>query len=79
MDGQSIINLNPGESVQISTSAFPIPCINRSSPACAPDADEDDGFRSGASQDNWVRDINNLLLFNVSFKSSALVFGKEAA
>ncbi|QRV83978.1 ATP-NAD kinase [Ceratobasidium sp. AG-Ba] len=30
-----------------------------------------------ASQDNWVRDINNLLLFNASFRSSAVVFGKE--
>jgi NADH kinase len=79
MDGQPIINLQPGESVHISTSTFPIPCINRSSPACAPDADEEDGLPSGASQDNWVRDINNLLLFNVSFKSSALVFGKEAS
>lgn len=79
MDGQSIINLQAGESVHVSTSTFPMPCINRSSPACAPDADEADGLPSGASQDNWVRDINNLLLFNVSFKSSALVFGKEAA
>lgn len=66
-----------GESVQIATSAYPMPSINRSSPACAPDADEDDGFRSGASQDNWVRDINNLLQFNASFKNSAILFGKE--
>ncbi|EUC57491.1 NADH kinase [Rhizoctonia solani AG-3 Rhs1AP] len=78
-DGQSVMNLFPGESVRISTSRYPMPCINRSSPACAPDADNEDGVPSGADQDNWVRDINNLLLFNVSFKSSAIVFGKEAA
>ncbi|KAG8741204.1 NADH kinase pos5 [Ceratobasidium sp. 414] len=77
MDGQTIQNLYVGQSVQIAASAYPMPCINRSSPACAPDADEDDGFRSGASQDNWVRDINNLLQFNASFRSSAIVFGKE--
>lgn len=70
-------NMRVGESVQIATSAYPIPCINRSSPACAPDADEDDGFRTGASQDNWVRDINNLLQFNASFKNSAILFGQE--
>ncbi|CAE6418532.1 hypothetical protein ACGC1H_005077 [Rhizoctonia solani] len=78
-DGQSVMNLFPGESVRISTSRYPMPCINRSSPACAPDADAEDGVPSGVDQDNWVRDINNLLLFNVSFKSSAIVFGKEAA
>ncbi|KAG9088840.1 NADH kinase pos5 [Ceratobasidium sp. 370] len=77
MDGQTIQNLYVGQSVQIAASAYPMPCINRSSPACAPDADEDDGFRSGASQDNWVRDINNLLQFNASFRNSAIVFGKE--
>ncbi|CAE6459380.1 unnamed protein product [Rhizoctonia solani] len=77
-DGQSVMTLFPGESVRISTSRYPMPCINRSSPACAPDADED-GVPSGADQDNWVRDIKNLLLFNVSFKSSAIVFGKEVA
>ncbi|CAE6494508.1 unnamed protein product [Rhizoctonia solani] len=76
-DGQSVMNLFPGESVRISTSRYPMPCINRSSPACAPDGEEEDGLPSGADQDNWVRDINNLLLFNVSFKSSAIVFGKE--
>jgi NADH kinase len=73
------MNLFPGESVRISTSRYPIPCINRSSPACAPDGDEGDGLAGNADQDNWVRDINNLLLFNVSFQSSAIVFGKEAA
>ncbi|KAF8608114.1 ATP-NAD kinase [Ceratobasidium sp. AG-I] len=77
MDGQTMRTMHVGESVQIATSAYPIPSINRSSPACAPDADEDDGFRSGASQDNWVRDINNLLQFNASFKNSAILFGKE--
>ncbi|KAG8773441.1 NADH kinase pos5 [Ceratobasidium sp. 428] len=77
MDGQTIQNLYAGQSVKIGASAYPMPCINRSSPACAPDSDEDDGFRSGASQDNWVRDINNLLQFNASFRSSAIVFGKE--
>ncbi|KAH7334642.1 ATP-NAD kinase [Rhizoctonia solani] len=78
-DGQSVMNLFPGESVRISTSRYPMPCINRSSPAYALDGEEEDGLPSGADQDNWVRDINNLLLFNVSFKSSAIVFGKEVA
>ncbi|GAB1523486.1 ATP-NAD kinase [Rhizoctonia solani] len=77
-DGQSVMNLFPGESVRISISRYPIPCISRSSPASAPDGDED-GIPSNADQDNWVRDINNLLLFNASFKSSAIVFGKEIA
>ncbi|KAF8756392.1 ATP-NAD kinase [Rhizoctonia solani] len=75
---QSVMNLFPGESVRISISRYPIPCISRSSPASAPDGDED-GIPSNADQDNWVRDINNLLLFNASFKSSAIVFGKEIA
>jgi len=83
MDGQAARLLQPGESVQVETSPYPIPCINRSSASYAPDAhstvDHDheatDGMRVG--QDNWVRDINNLLRFNASFQSSAVEFGKD--
>lgn len=51
-------------------SLYPVPCINRSSIA------EPDDSREGAQpgkEDDWVRDINNLLQYNATFRSKALL------
>ena len=82
MDGQISHVLNPGESVTVRASLHPIPCINRSSitepPQIRPGDDEDaiggisgEGVGPG-KEDDWVRDINNLLQYNATFRSKAL-------
>ncbi|KAK7057511.1 NADH kinase pos5, mitochondrial [Favolaschia claudopus] len=64
MDGRASRTLNP------------VPCINRSSIA---DEDETTGtheVHEGAGpgkEDDWVRDINNLLQYNATFRSKALL------
>lgn len=60
MDGQETRILLPGESISVEASCYPVPCINRSAPA-----------RNGSDgvEDDWLRDINTLLQFNVSFKN----------
>jgi len=60
MDGQETRILLPGESISVEASSYPVPCINRSAPA----NDASDGV-----EDDWLRDINTLLQFNVSFKN----------
>jgi NADH kinase len=60
MDGQETRILLPGESISVAASSHPVPCINRSAPA----NDALDGV-----EDDWLRDINTLLQFNVSFKN----------
>lgn len=60
MDGQETRSLLPGESISVEASPHPVPCINRSAPA----NDASDGV-----EDDWLRDINTLLQFNVSFKN----------
>jgi len=74
MDGRSSHILNPGESVNIQASPYPVPCINRSS--IADNADHTYGHGEGAGpgkEDDWVRDINNLLQYNATFRSKALL------
>lgn len=70
MDGQEAYVLQPGESVTVHASQYPIPCINRSSIA-EPSIDRE-GAGPG-SEDDWVRDINNLLQYNATFRSKALL------
>ncbi|KAL1681877.1 ATP-NAD kinase-like domain-containing protein [Schizophyllum commune] len=79
MDGRVTQVLEPGESVTVQASPFPVPCINRSSIA---DDSEDilgngpkrDGEGAGpGKEDDWVRDINNLLQYNATFRSKALL------
>jgi len=70
MDGQVSHVLNPGESVTVRASLHPIPCINRSS--IAEPSEERDGAGRG-KEDDWVRDINNLLQYNATFRSKALL------
>jgi NADH kinase len=70
MDGKVSRVLNPGESVTVHSSPYPVPCINRSSIANAEDNME--GARPG-KEDDWVRDINNLLQYNATFRSKALL------
>ncbi|TFY65426.1 hypothetical protein EVG20_g5594 [Dentipellis fragilis] len=70
MDGQVSRILGPGESVTVRASLHPIPCINRSS------ITEPEEGREGAGpgkEDDWVRDINNLLQYNATFRSKALL------
>ncbi|KAJ6593557.1 ATP-NAD kinase-like domain-containing protein [Mycena capillaripes] len=71
MDGRASRTLNPGESVTVHASPYPVPCINRSSIA-----EEDSEVHEGAGpgkEDDWVRDINNLLQYNATFRSKALL------
>ena len=73
MDGQEARVLAPGESVTVRASPYPIPCINRSSivePSFSRDPDAE-GAGPGP-EDDWVRDINNLLQYNATFRSKAL-------
>ena len=70
MDGQEAYVLSPGESVTVRASPFPIPCINRSS--IAEPSTELEGAGPGR-EDDWVRDINNLLQYNATFRSKALL------
>lgn len=73
MDGRVSYILNPGESVTVQASPFPVPCINRSSIA-EDNEDERQGEGAGpGKEDDWVRDINNLLQYNATFRSKALL------
>jgi hypothetical protein len=74
MDGRVSHILNPGESVTVEASPYPVPCINRSS--ITESGDEPYGHGEGAppgKEDDWVRDINNLLQYNATFRSKALL------
>jgi len=71
MDGRTSHILNPGEYVNVQASPFPVPCINRSSIADS-EAEELEGAGPG-KEDDWVRDINNLLQYNATFRSKALL------
>ena len=75
MDGRTSHVLNPGESVNVQASPFPVPCINRSSIITSTDAEQmkhSEGAGPG-KEDDWVRDINNLLQYNATFRSKALL------
>ncbi|KAG7091039.1 hypothetical protein E1B28_010099 [Marasmius oreades] len=74
MDGRTSYVLNPGESVTVQSSPYPVPCINRSS--ITDDHPTEDRKGEGAppgKEDDWVRDINNLLQYNATFRSKALL------
>ncbi|GLB37779.1 putative ATP-NAD kinase [Lyophyllum shimeji] len=72
MDGRTSHVLHPGESVNVQASPFPVPCINRSSIADAEAEEHLEGAGPG-KEDDWVRDINNLLQYNATFRSKALL------
>jgi len=73
MDGRVSHILNPGDSVTVQASPFPVPCINRSS-IVEDNEDERQGEGAGpGKEDDWVRDINNLLQYNATFRSKALL------
>lgn len=75
MDGRSSHILNPGESVVVQASPFPVPCINRSSIVTTSVVEQmrhSEGAGPG-KEDDWVRDINNLLQYNATFRSKALL------
>ncbi|KAH9973688.1 ATP-NAD kinase [Lactifluus volemus] len=72
MDGQASHVLNPGESVTVRASLHPIPCINRSS-ISDPALDAQGEGAGPGKEDDWVRDINNLLQYNATFRSKALL------
>ncbi|KAI6029461.1 ATP-NAD kinase-like domain-containing protein [Pisolithus microcarpus] len=85
VDGRTVQVLNPGESVTVHASPYPVPCINRSSivdiaSSSTGDEQDDSPLRSEGSEgvgpgkeDDWVRDINNLLQYNATFRSKALL------
>ncbi|KAG6836561.1 hypothetical protein H0H93_006788 [Arthromyces matolae] len=72
MDGRTSHVLNPGESVVVQASPFPVPCINRSSIVETLTDEHLEGAGPG-KEDDWVRDINNLLQYNATFRSKALL------
>ncbi|KAH6914322.1 NADH kinase [Coprinopsis sp. MPI-PUGE-AT-0042] len=75
MDGRSAHVLEPGESVTVQASPYPVPCINRSSiidSRTAAEMQQREGVGPG-KEDDWVRDINNLLQYNATFRSKALL------
>lgn len=74
MDGRVSHVLEPGESVNVQASPYPVPCINRSSIADEHDEEtrQGEGVHPG-KEDDWVRDINNLLQYNATFRSKALL------
>ena len=72
MDGQASQVLNPGDSVTVRASLHPIPCINRSS-ISDPTIDTHGEGAGPGKEDDWVRDINNLLQYNATFRSKALL------
>ncbi|KAF8633378.1 hypothetical protein AX17_004549 [Amanita inopinata Kibby_2008] len=71
MDGRVSHVLSSGESVNVQASPFPVPCINRSSIA-ETEPQNTEGAGPG-KEDDWVRDINNLLQYNATFRSKALL------
>ncbi|KAF7980847.1 hypothetical protein HWV62_36494 [Athelia sp. TMB] len=75
MDGRVSHVLNPGDSLTVQASPFPVPCINRSSIVDDenPDAPHDGEGAGPGKEDDWVRDINNLLQYNATFRSKALL------
>jgi len=72
MDGQEARVLEPGEAVTVRASPYPIPSINRSSIA-EPAYDRGTEGAGPGKEDDWVRDINNLLQYNATFRSKALL------
>ena len=81
MDGRSAHLLEPGESVTVQASPYPVPCINRSSiidSRTAAEMQQREGVGPG-KEDDWVRDINNLLQYNATFRSKALLRYSRAA
>lgn len=74
MDGRTSHVLQPGESVNVQASPYPVPCINRSS--IFENESGNQVMMEGAGpgkEDDWVRDINNLLQYNATFRSKALL------
>ncbi|KAH7883177.1 ATP-NAD kinase-like domain-containing protein [Phlebopus sp. FC_14] len=72
MDGRVSHVLNPGDSVTVQASPYPVPCINRSSISQDGEGRPEEGVGPG-KEDDWVRDINNLLQYNATFRSKALL------
>jgi len=72
MDGRTSHVLHPGESVNVQASPYPVPCINRSSISDSDVEEHLEGAGPG-KEDDWVRDINNLLQYNATFRSKALL------
>ena len=72
MDGRVSHVLNPGDSVTVQASPYPVPCINRSSITEPDQGRPEEGVGPG-KEDDWVRDINNLLQYNATFRSKALL------
>jgi len=70
MDGREAGTLQPGDSVLVEASPWPIPCINVDRVRHSHDTTGDQSKGEFLGHDTWVRDINMLLGFNVSFKAN---------
>ncbi|TIA91619.1 hypothetical protein E3P99_01027 [Wallemia hederae] len=81
LDGREVLQLENDNYIQISMSPYPLPSINRAA-RYDPDARQSSPRlpseehlarkaldRLGRAQDDWVRDINDLLNFNSRFES----------
>lgn len=75
MDGRTSHVLYPGESVNVQASPLPVPCINRSSIAETRGTQQEGGAIPG-KEDDWVRDINNLLHYNANFRNNLLRYSR---
>jgi NADH kinase len=73
MDGRTSHILDTGEYVNVQASPYPVPCINRSSIIELEDEEDHPEGASPGKDDDWVRDINNLLQYNATFRSKALL------
>ncbi|KAH7107964.1 ATP-NAD kinase [Auriculariales sp. MPI-PUGE-AT-0066] len=65
MDGKAVGSLHRGETVLVSASIHPIPCVSRSSLGRSATS----FFEDATAEDDWVRDINTLLQFNATFRN----------
>lgn len=79
MDGQEAHILQPGESISVKASPYPVPCIKRSATLHTTEAANEKAIIKGRSdEDDWVRDINTLLQFNATFKNKHLALERAS-
>lgn len=71
LDGRYSSTLERGDGLEVKVSPYPMPCVYFSSQGGGDKAG--DTATSSDEEDSWVRDINNLLHFNVSFAGRGLL------
>lgn len=82
MDGIQSRVLEPGQSITVHASPYPVPCINRSS-LSIPESKSLEGSEHDGEEvhqgigDDWVRDLNNLLQYNATFRGKAMLKNQQ--